>query len=90
MPRPVVLANTHAAALDAELGKLLTDRKAKQLASTVSLLKTEFESKDNLRPLSFIPLVVTGQTALPWNPAVHQQITERLGTLAELTQDSCT
>lgn len=90
MPRPVVLANTHAAALDAELGKLLTDRKAKQLASTISLLKTELETKDNQRRLSFIPLVVTGQTALPWNPTVHLRTTERLGTLAELSEDSCT
>lgn len=48
------------------------------------------EPRQDGPPLSFIPLVVTGQTALPWNPAVHQRTTERLGGLAELSQDSCT
>ena len=92
IPVPVVFAKANAAALDAELDRVLTKRKAKQLASTIRLLQqaeSDHQGQTHPRQFTFIPLVVTAQTGLPWNPAVHHRVTERLSSVTELSKDSC-
>ncbi|WP_324645361.1 hypothetical protein [Pseudarthrobacter sp. LT1] len=92
IPVPVVFAKANADDLDSELDRVLTKRKAKQLASTISLLQqAEPDRQGQSRPgqLTFIPLVVTAQTGLPWNPTVHHRVIERLSSMPELSQESC-
>lgn len=91
IPVPVVFAKANADDLDSELDRVLTNRKAKQLASTIRLLQQAEPDHQGSRPqqLTFIPLVVTAQTGLPWNPTVHHRVTERLSSMPELSQESC-
>ncbi|BCW11497.1 hypothetical protein NtRootA4_25610 [Arthrobacter sp. NtRootA4] len=80
MPRPVVFANATVAALDGELDKVLTGRKAKQLFSTMTLLEEESKKHPGQRdePNVYIPLVVTGETGLPWTIPVRRRTQELL------------
>lgn len=92
IPVPVVFAKANAAALDAELDRVLTKRKAKQLASTVRLIQqaeSAHQGQGHPRQFTFIPLVLTAQTGLPWNPAVHRRVTERLSSVTELSEEFC-
>lgn len=83
MPRHVVFANASAAELDLELDRVLTARKAKQLASTINLIKEEYGKRkgQNKQELKFIPLVLTGESALPWTTPVQYRTREKLLSL---------
>lgn len=83
MPRPVVFANASAVELDAELDRVLTARKAEQLASTISLLQEEknHNCDQDARQHTYIPLVLTGETGLPWAVPVQLRAKERLASL---------
>lgn len=83
MPRPVVFANASAPALDEELDRVLTARKAKQLISTINLLQEEARQQSNQtdEPFTYIPLVLTGETGLPWTIPVQLRSQERLTSL---------
>lgn len=80
IPRDVAFGQADAEALDKELDLVLTTRKAKQLASTIDLLRGRHERGDlgASRILTFIPLVLTAPAGLGWNTAVHQRVKERL------------
>jgi hypothetical protein len=83
MLRPVVFANASASELDEDLDKVLTARKAEQLVSTISLLQAEADLRPNqsAEQYTFIPLVLTGETGLPWNVPVQRRTKERLASL---------
>jgi hypothetical protein len=91
MLRPVVFANASASELDEELDKVLTARKAEQLVSTISLLQAEANLHPNqsAEQYTFIPLVLTGDTGLPWNVPVQRRTKERLVSLGH-PEDFCT
>lgn len=79
MPRPVVFADASSSVLDDELDKVLTARKAQQLCSTINLLE-EDARRDGVH-YTYIPLVLTGETALPWTLPVQRRAYERLRSL---------
>ena len=83
MPRPVVGANASPRELDDELDKVLTARKARQLASTINLLKEEAGQGNGKtgEHYSYIPLVLTAETGLPWTIPVQRRSRERLAAL---------
>ncbi|WP_157372295.1 hypothetical protein [Arthrobacter sp. Soil736] len=83
MPRPVVLASASATALDDELDKVLTARKAEQLISTIRLLEEETRLRRSQSDgrFTYIPLVLTGETGLPWTLPVQHRTRERLASL---------
>ncbi|MGF9648365.1 hypothetical protein AAIH32_10350 [Pseudarthrobacter oxydans] len=80
IPGQVVFGQASATSLDDELDRVLTDRKARQLASTIHLLRKRNKTGNGRRPkdLTFIPLVLTAPAGLGWNTAVHQRVKERL------------
>ncbi|MDT0196785.1 hypothetical protein Q9R30_15630 [Arthrobacter sp. AB6] len=80
MPRPVVFANASSLALDDELDKVLTARKAQQLSSTISLLEEEARLHGEGH-YTCVPLVLTGETGLPWTIPVQRRAQERLLSL---------
>lgn len=83
IPRPVVFANASAKTLDLELDHVLVARKVKQLASTMALLREEAARQGSHADagLTFIPLVLTGETGLPWAIPVRNRVRERLKAL---------
>lgn len=87
LSQPVVGGHADVSELDKELAAVLADNKARQMASTIRHL-TQFLPQltgRNLVPgTRFIPLIVTPDDGLPWNPAVHRRVQEVLaanGTL---------
>ncbi|MCC9205868.1 hypothetical protein [Arthrobacter sp. zg-Y769] len=79
VPRQVIFGRAAATALDAELDRVLTDRKASQLSSTIDLLQNESATNGrSASQLAFIPLVLTAPGGLGWNAAVHRRVRERL------------
>jgi len=88
MPRPVVFANASSSVLDDELDKVLTARKAQQLVSTISLLEEEARLQGD-KNYTYIPLVLTGETGLPWNIPVQRRVQERLASLGH-PEEFCT
>lgn len=79
IPRQIVFGQAAVAALDDELDRVLTDRKAGQLYSTIELLQKNAKTqKGSSSELSFIPLVLTAPGGLGWNAAVHRRVRERL------------
>lgn len=87
LSQPVVGGQADVSELDKELAAVLADNKARQMASTIRHL-TQFLPQltgRNLVPgTRFVPLIVTPDDGLPWNPAVHRRVQELLaanGTL---------
>jgi hypothetical protein len=80
IPGGVVFGKANATALDSELDRVLTERKARQLASTIELLRRSHSGRNGStsKDLVFIPLVLTAPAGLGWNTAVHQRVKERL------------
>lgn len=89
IPSSVVFAQANATALDAELDKVLTDRKARQLASTIDLLRQSEGGRGGSpsKELTFIPLVLTAPGGLGWNSAVHHRVRERLTEDANVSEE---
>jgi hypothetical protein len=73
--------------MDEELAVTLADHKASQIASTIRYLTDSLPQLTgrHFRPgTRFVPLVVTPEDGLPWNPAVHrrgQELVAAKGTL---------
>jgi hypothetical protein len=87
LSQPVVGGRADPADLDKELNSVLADHKAQQMASTIRHL-TQFLPKLTGRDLPadtrFVPLIVTPDDGLPWNPAVHRRVQELLAKSGEL------
>jgi hypothetical protein len=69
------------ATLDDEVKKVLADKKANQIASTIRLLSeqmTQLTDNNVLPGIRFLPLIVIPEDGLPWNSAVHQRVQEIL------------
>ncbi|MGP4965867.1 hypothetical protein [Glutamicibacter ardleyensis] len=91
IPDPVVNGQGDPDLLDKELGMVLTDRKAGQLASTINLLKEEAKgSMGGKAPqMNFIPLVLTAARGLPWNQFAQSHTEERTAKYSDLSEGSC-
>lgn len=87
IPEKLINAEATAADLDAELNLVLTEKKAKQFASTVKLLTNAFGKLVKSRatpPTKFVCLVVTPTGGLGWNPAIHTRAEELLADMEVL------
>lgn len=77
----VVGGHADVSELDKELGAVLAGNKAQQMASTIRHLTESLPQLTgrNLVPgTRFVPLIVTPDDGLPWNPAVHRRVQEVL------------
>jgi hypothetical protein len=87
LSQPLVDGFADATALDDEVNKVLADKKATQMASTISQLKRELPRLTGRDPLPdgrFVPLIVIPEDGLPWNPAVYQRVQEILAATGTL------
>ncbi len=89
IPEKLVNAEATATDLDAELNLVLTEKKARQFASTVKLLMNEFGKLVKTRghatpPSTFVCIVVTPTGGLGWNPAINTRVTELLADMRVL------
>lgn len=85
MAQPVVNASAPATALDVELDRVLIERKAKQLASTIDTLRSTTGNED----CEYIPLVLTASGGMPWNVTLHHRVQELLEGTTTLRQEYC-
>lgn len=85
IPQPVVNATADVQQLDLELDRVLMERKAKQLSSTIQLLRRDPSN----RGCTFVPLVLTSPAGLPWNAALHARAQQRLTAEGMLNDDQC-
>ncbi|MFC8615993.1 hypothetical protein ACFT9M_06190 [Micromonospora purpureochromogenes] len=87
IPQPLVNGRADTAQLDAELAITLAERKAGQIASTIRQLTQHLPrltGRNLLRGTRFIPLVVTPDDGLPWNPAVHRRVQDLVAASGKL------
>lgn len=87
LPENLINGTADAAALDDELDVVLTDKKAKQFASTVRNLKTDMATlvgHQMVPGTRFVCVVVTPNGGLGWTPAVSNRAKERLSELGVL------
>lgn len=87
IPEKLINAEATAADLDAELNLVLTEKKAKQFASTVKLLTNEFGKlvkSHAVPPIEFVCIVVTPTGGLGWNPAINTRAKELLADMEVL------
>jgi hypothetical protein len=89
----VVGGQANVSELDNELAAVLAGNKAQQMASTIRHL-TQFLPQltgRNLVPgTRFVPLIVTPDDGLPWNPAVHRRVQEVLAANGTLKSSRAT
>ncbi len=85
VPEPVVNATADVQQLEQELDRVLMERKAKQLSSTVQLLRKDRSN----RGCTFVPLVLTSSAGLQWNAILHARVQERLHAEGLLTEEHC-
>lgn len=81
IPTDVVAGVSGVSGLDLELDRVLTGRKAKQLDSTVNLLRRHMDDltgKPTDPDAVFIPIVATPQAGLPWMHIVGVEATAKL------------
>jgi hypothetical protein len=79
LSQPLVGGYADLTQMDEELAVTLTDHKASQIASTIRYLTNSLPQLTgrHLRPgTRFVPLIVTPEDGLPWNPAVHRRVQE--------------
>lgn len=84
IPENLINATADAAALDAELRIVLTEKKAKQFASTIRHLTTnvaKLAKGRRVTPTRFICVVVTPTGGLGWNPATNTRAQELLADM---------
>lgn len=87
LSQPVVGGQADVSELDKELAAVLANNKARQMASTIRHLTQslpQLTGRNLVAGTRFIPLIVTPDDGLPWNPAVHRRVQEVLaanGTL---------
>lgn len=87
VPEKLINATASAGDLDAELGMVLTAKKAKQFASTMKLLNTEFGKLvkgHGTPPTRFVCIVITPAGGLGWNPAINVRTQELLAGMGAL------
>jgi hypothetical protein len=87
LPQTVVGGYANPEQLDREIAFVLTGRKTDQMATTVRHLTTRLPALThrNLSPGTiFIPLIVTPDDGLPWNPAVHNRVQEIIAASGKL------
>lgn len=73
--------------LDVELKKVLAEKKADQIASTIRLLTNkmpQLTSRNVLPGVRFVPLIVIPEDGLPWSSAVHRRVQEILSESGRL------
>ena len=81
IPEKLINGTATAADLDNELNVVLTAKKAKQFASTIKLLTTEFGKlvkSHGTPPTRFVCIVITPTGGLGWNPAINIRAQELL------------
>ncbi|MDG4820199.1 hypothetical protein O7628_32355 [Micromonospora sp. WMMD956] len=87
LSQPVVGGQADVPELDKELAAVLAGNKARQMASTIrhlTELLPQLTGRNLVPGTRFVPLIVTPDDGLPWNPAVHRRVQEVLaanGTL---------
>ncbi|MCI2239540.1 hypothetical protein MO973_38945 [Paenibacillus sp. TRM 82003] len=87
----VVNASGGRESLERELDAVLTDRKAKQLNSTVHLIRHHLQKLCGYPPpdgTRIVPLVVVPNEGLGWNEVVAQQVREKVRKNSGLTHPS--
>jgi hypothetical protein len=93
LSQPVVGGRADVSELDMELAAVLAGNKAQQMASTIRGLTQSLPQLTGRNPVPgtrFVPLIVTPDDGLPWNPAVHRRVQEVLAANGKLQTSRAT